>query len=416
MNNVWTISSGPGQQVIAGQDLVFNGSDPIALPSGLISAATTLTVNVAFSTTSDGVILGYQDAAARHRARATSCRPCMSAPTAISTAGSNGFGTFQSSAPVNDGQTHDVVLSINGSTMTVTIDGTQVAQISGSNNSLDMTYDQLGTGYGDTSPDAPTSGDFPFTGTISSLTITQGTALAGYVAPSSSSVNQITFTPPAAGTYTVGLSSTNSSGSSTSTSQTLAATDVAPTPTISGLPASGAVNQTYTLVGSVTDPVPSNTAAGFNDVWSVSAGPGQQAVAASNLVFNGSNPIALPSGLIHNATSLDDQRDLPDHRRRRHPRLPGPAAGLDTGRTTCRSSTSAPTAISTLSSATAPPSRSKAPRKVNDGQLHTVTIQWNGSVLSYTLDSKTSGTISNFTPEMLDMTVRRSWVRGTQAS
>ena len=61
MNNLWTISSGPGQQVIAGQDLVFNGSDPIALPSGLISAATTLTVNVAFSTTSDGVILGYQD-------------------------------------------------------------------------------------------------------------------------------------------------------------------------------------------------------------------------------------------------------------------------------------------------------------------------------------------------------------------
>ncbi len=51
VNNVWTISSGQGQQVIAGQDLVFNGSDPIVLPSALISAATTLTVNVAFSTT-----------------------------------------------------------------------------------------------------------------------------------------------------------------------------------------------------------------------------------------------------------------------------------------------------------------------------------------------------------------------------
>ena len=231
---------------------------PISLPSGLISTATTLTVNIAFSTTGDGVILGYQD-------DPIGTTPSNSVPVLyVGTdgylhGGINGFGTFQSSAPVNDGQTHNVVLSINGSTMTVTIDGTQVAQTSGSNNALDMTYDQIGTGYGSTAPDAPTSGEFPFTGTISSLTITQGTALAGYVAPSSSSDNQITFTPPAMGTYTVGLSSTNSNGSNTSTSQTIAATDVAPTPTISGLPASGAVNQTYTLVGSATDPVPSNT-------------------------------------------------------------------------------------------------------------------------------------------------------------
>ena len=51
VNNVWTISSGAGQEVIAGGNLVFNGANPIALPSGLISGATSLTVNVAFSTT-----------------------------------------------------------------------------------------------------------------------------------------------------------------------------------------------------------------------------------------------------------------------------------------------------------------------------------------------------------------------------
>ena len=56
-----------------------------------------------------------------------------------------------------------------------------------------------------------------------------------------------------------------------------------------------------------------------------------------------------------------------------------------------------------MTSPTALPSRSK-PTPLNDGQLHTVTIQWSGSVLSYTLDSKTSGTISNFTPKMLNMT------------
>ena len=87
------------------------------------------------------------------------------------------------------------------------------------------------------------------------MTITEGTALAGDVAPSNSSDNQITFTPPAMGTYTVDLSSTSSGGWNTSTSQTIAATDVAPTPAIS-VSAGGVVSQTYTLVGSVTDPVP----------------------------------------------------------------------------------------------------------------------------------------------------------------
>ena len=210
------------------------------------------------------------------------------------------------------------------------------------------------------------------------------------------------------GTYTVGLSSTNSSGSSTSTSQTLAATDVAPTPTISGLPASGAVNQAYTLVASVTDPVPSDTAAGFNDVWSVSAGPGQQAVAASNLVFNGSNPIALPSGLIHNATSLDDQRDL------RRPPATASSSATRTSRwarhrrTTRRSSTSVPTAISTSSSVTAPSRRSTSATQVNDGQL--IPCVLNGPATTSLRSRSTAARRPDheLTPQMLDMIVRRA--------
>ena len=317
--------------------------------------------------------------------------------------GINGFGTFQSSTAVNDGQIHDVVLSINGSTMTVTIDGTQVAQTSGSNNSLDMTFDQIGTGYTSTSPGGSSSGAFPFTGTISSLTITQGAALFGVVAPSSSSVNQITFTPPVAATYTVGLSSTNSSGLSASTAQTLTATDVAPSPTLSGLPASGLLNQGYTLVASVTDAVPSDTAAGFNNVWSASAGPGQQAVVASNLVFNGSNPIALPSGLIHNATGLAISVTFATNG-------DGVILGYQDQPLGSTPVNSVPMLyIGTnghlyfaFSNGSSQPIESAT--QLNDGQLHSVTIQWTGSVLSYTLDSQTSGTISNFTPQMLNMT------------
>ncbi len=401
-NTLWTISSGTGQQVIAGQDLVFDGSDPITLPSGLISTATALTVNIFFSTTSDGVILGDQDAP-------IDTDPANSVPVLyVGTdgylhGGIDGYGMFQSAAPVDDGKTHDVFLSINGSTMTVTIDGTQVAQLSGSNDPLNMTYDQLGTGYGGTAPDAPTSGEFPFTGTIRRLTITQGTALAGSVAPSSSSDDQITFTPPAMGTYTVDLSSTSSGGSNTSTRQTIAATDVAPTPSIGGLPAGGAVNQTYTLAGTVTDPVASDTAGGFNDVWSVSAGAGRQAVAASNLVFNGSNAIALPSGLIHNANSLEITATFQttgdgvilsyqDQSLGSTPQNSSPLLYIGTNGYL----------YFAFGNGSSHPIESAT--QLNDGQLHTVTIQWSGSVLSYTLDSKTSGTISNFTPKMLDMT------------
>ena len=121
-NDLWTISSGPGQQIVTGQDLVLNGSNPILLPSSLISAATTLTVNVAFSTTGDGVILGYQDEPIG-TAPANSMPALYIGTDGFLYGGFSGFGTFQSSEPVNDGQTHDLVLSLSGSTMTVTIDG-----------------------------------------------------------------------------------------------------------------------------------------------------------------------------------------------------------------------------------------------------------------------------------------------------
>ena len=158
-NTIWTISSGTGQQVIAAQHLVFNGSDPITLPSALVSGATSLTVNISFSTTEGGVILGYQDGP-------IGTDPADTVPALyVGTdgylhGGFNGFGTFQSSSPVNDGQTHDVVLSLSGSTLTVTIDGVQVAQISGSNSALDMTYDQLGTGYGGSGRTFPRAASF----------------------------------------------------------------------------------------------------------------------------------------------------------------------------------------------------------------------------------------------------------------
>ncbi|MHB1560453.1 MAG: LamG-like jellyroll fold domain-containing protein [Isosphaeraceae bacterium] len=402
-NNVWTISTGTGQEVVAASNLVFNGSNSISLPSGLISSATNLGVDVSFSTTGEGVILGYQDGPLG--TTPTDSMPALYVGTdGYLHGGIAGYGLFQSTAPVNDGKTHDVVLAINGSTMTVTIDGTQVAGISGSNTAGGMTYDQLGTGFGRSAPAAPAGGLFPFTGTISTLTITQGTALAGTIATDASSVDQIRFTPPAVGNYTVGLSSTSSGGSITSTSQTLSATDVAPTPTIVGLPATGAVNQAYNLTGAVTDPVSSDTAAGFNDVWTASAGTGQQAVAASNLVFNGSNPIALPSGLIHDATSLEISltfQTTSDGVLLSYQDQPLAGAVPTSYVPMLYIGTNGHLYFEFYNGSGQPIESATA---LNDGQQHTVTIQWDGSTLSYTLDAQTSGTIAGFTPQMADMT------------
>ena len=314
----------------------------------------------------------------------------------------NTIDPIRSSVPVNDGSSHQVSLIISGGVETLFLDGSLVGTISGTLTPLDMSYDQIGTGSTGSWP-AGNNGIDPFVGTISQLLIASGTALGGFVATSGSSANQITFAPPAMGSYTLGLSSTDSTGLTTSTSETFTASDVAPTPTIGGLPASGTVNQTYTLSASVTDPVPTNTAAGFNDVWSVSAGAGQQAVAASNLVFNGTNPIALPSGLIHNATSLAISvtfqttgdgvlLSYQDHPLGSTPASWVPLLYIGTNGHLYFEFYNG--SLQPIESATV----------LNDGQLHTVTIQWSGSVLSYTLDPETSGTISNFTPQVLDMT------------
>ena len=241
-----------------------------------------------------------------------------------------------------------------GSTMTVTIDGTQVAQTSGSNNSLDMTFDQLGTGYGTTSPDAPTSGYFPFTGTISSLTITQGTALAGSVAPSSSSVNQITFTPPAAGTYTVGLSSTNSSGSEHQHQPDARRHRRRPHADDQRF-ARQRCGEPDVHAGRLGHrPGPVEHRRRLQRCLERQRGPESAGRRRVEPGLQRQQPDRPPLGPDPRRHQPEDQRDLPDHRRRRHPRLPGRSRWARHRETTCRSSTSAPTAISALSSITAP--------------------------------------------------------------
>lgn len=77
------------------------------------------------------------------------------------------------------------------------------------------------------------------------------------------------FTPDDNGSYVVSLTATDKDSGSTTTSQTVTVTNVAPTPMIGGAPATSPEGTLITLTASATDPSSADTAAGFTFAWSV---------------------------------------------------------------------------------------------------------------------------------------------------
>src|SRR5262249_42247843 len=121
-----------GQGVYSAQQLVFQPTSPVTLPNGLIHDATSLSVDVTFSTTQGGVILGYQN------------QPLGNTPSNYVPAlyvGTDGrlygelwngaVNPLRSGTAVNDGGSHHAILNWDGSTLTLTLDRTQVGQLTG---------------------------------------------------------------------------------------------------------------------------------------------------------------------------------------------------------------------------------------------------------------------------------------------
>ena len=235
-----------------------------------------------FQTTGDGVILGYQD------------QPLGSTPGSyvpLLYIGTNGHLYFEfyngSSQPIesatqlNDGQTHTVTIQWSGSVLSYTLDSKTSGTISNfTPEMLDMTYDELGTGYAANYPAAP-AGDFPFTGTINSLTITSGTALLGALSPNLSAGSQASFTPFTSGTYTIGLSSTDVLGNTGTTSQSFTTVGTIPLPAITGLPASSPEGTPVTVTGSATEANSTVAAQGFSYLWQATDGMAPRRPAAA---------------------------------------------------------------------------------------------------------------------------------------
>ena len=238
-NFLWQAVTGTGQTVLAGQALTLSGSNPTTLPAGLINGATTLTVNVSFETTpgGGGVILGYQN-------QLVGTTPTDWVPALY--VGTNGLlyaeiwnGAIQpiaSATKVNDGQEYAAVLTLSGSTETLTLNGNLVGTLTGSPQALDMTFDQLGDGETASWPGG-TGGFDPFIGTLSNVVISTSSTVAGAFAFPGSGGGQVTYTPPGPGSETIGLLATNPDGGTAVTGDPLTVTDVPPTPTINGLPA-----------------------------------------------------------------------------------------------------------------------------------------------------------------------------------
>jgi hypothetical protein len=287
-NVLWQATAGPGQTVIAGDALNLTGSNPTTLPSGLINAATNLTIDVTFQTTKGGVILGYQN------------EPLGTAPAHYVPAlyvGTDGHlyaeiwdGAVQpirSTIQVNDGKQHVAVFTVSGSTETLKVDTQPVETLTGSPQPLDMTFDQLGTGDTARWP-AGTGGFDPFVGTINQVQISTSSVMTGTFTFTGSSGAHVTYLPPGPGTESIGLFATNPSGGTTATAVPLTVTDVPPTPIVSSLPAGGStVGTAVTLTASATDVSPVDRAAGFHYVWQATDSLGLSLTGSQALSFKG---------------------------------------------------------------------------------------------------------------------------------
>ena len=163
-----------------------------------------------------------------------------------------------SATKVNDGQEHTAVFTLSGSTETLTLDGKLVGTLTGSPQPLDMTFDELGDGETGGWPGgnrrlrslrrhAEQCRDLDVQHGGRGLHVPGGHRRnpEDHLAEPAEPMRRCRcralasrIRSPGAGTETLSLLATNSLGGTAVTTSTSDLTDVPPTPTIDGLPAS----------------------------------------------------------------------------------------------------------------------------------------------------------------------------------
>jgi hypothetical protein len=276
------VISSNGQMVYSGQNLVFQPTKPVALPSSLIHDATSLSVDVTFHTTAGGVILGYQNAPSNNVPG--NYVPALYVGTDGKLYGSvYSLGVIHTSAAVNDGTSHRAVLTVSGSTLSLSLDGVPVGQTTGNLSPIDMKFNQLGTGYSVGYPAGVNNAPDPFVGTLEKVLISTNGALPGSVMSPTSTSSQFSLTPSAAGTYAVSLESINSDGGVGQSSGSV--TVVSPPSFAFGFPA-GSIQVGKPIT--VTASTPGSTG-GLTSLWQITNPSGKTATSSGALQFNGVN-------------------------------------------------------------------------------------------------------------------------------
>jgi hypothetical protein len=261
---------------------VFQPLNLATLPNSLIHDAANLTIiDVTFHTTAGGVILGYQN----HPVGTT---PINYVPALyVGTDGRLHAGLFDgsyqqivSSGRVNDGQQHHVELVATANSQTLYVDNVFSGTVTGNLTPLDMTFNQVGTGYTSGWPATP-GGWYSFIGTLDKVLVTTGDRMPGTVDFPAAGSDRIAFTPFAAGTYAITLGASDHNGDTGLTSPS--SVTVFPAPSISGLPSNGSISAgtPLTLTASPTG------AAGVSYLWQVADHNGQSATASQALHFDG---------------------------------------------------------------------------------------------------------------------------------
>lgn len=155
----------------------FTGSSQTKLTDrAVMRAGTYLAVELWFKTTGKGVLLSYQNKAAP--AAPTNFVPAVYIGNDGKLRGqfwrAGGAAPITSTAAVNNGQWHHVVLSGAGNTQSLYLDGNLVgAPLTGTIDHLHMQFAHLGTGWTSTAwNNTPaTAGNFPFTGDLDEVAI-----------------------------------------------------------------------------------------------------------------------------------------------------------------------------------------------------------------------------------------------------
>ncbi|TDC70012.1 LamG-like jellyroll fold domain-containing protein, partial [Streptomyces hainanensis] len=155
----------------------FDGTDTVVrLPHDTLRTTTFLSIELWFRTTGPGVLMGFQSQRLED-GKPESWTPPLTVDANgrlsgyLFTGDRGNITPIKSSGTVTDGAWHHAVLTAEGTTQTLYLDGRAVGTLNGAIDHLDMAYTYLGAGYSSSGFDGAASGVRRFTGDLDEVAV-----------------------------------------------------------------------------------------------------------------------------------------------------------------------------------------------------------------------------------------------------